>query len=154
MNQNKKLSTIMSLSKVFTVAMIAALGVTIGGSYIIANYINLTLVSNPESWKTIVLTATIVLCSIAAILSMVLVLKVLDNISKGNIYSESTTKLLSKIATAMFAICGICVVAGIIVWPTVIAIGFIGLYLGVIIKAVELCFVRANSMKDELDLTV
>ncbi len=154
MEQNKKLSTTMSLVKVFTVAMIAALAISMGGSYIIANYIGLTLLDNPAAWQIIVFTAAIVLCCIGAIISMVLVLKVLGNIAKGNIYGKANTNLLSKMSTVMFVICGICVVSGIIVWPTIVLIGFIALYLGAIIKAVELCFIRANSMKEELDMTV
>lgn len=93
------------------------------------------------------------ICTIFAYVILFSVLKLLNNMKKNEVFIKENTKLMKYMANGCFAIFLGCVV-GITVWPSILFIGVVGLFMGLIVQCVRVVMDKAIDMRDELDLTV
>lgn len=80
-------------------------------------------------------------------------LKLLDNMKASKVFIKDNTKLMKNMSVACIAIFAICFVA-MLVWPSLLFVGIIGLFMGLIVQCVRVVMDKAIDMRDELDYTV
>ncbi|MCQ2535004.1 MAG: DUF2975 domain-containing protein [Clostridia bacterium] len=81
------------------------------------------------------------------------VIRLLKNLEKDKVFVKDNTSLMKNMTIACSAIFGICFV-GMLIWPSLLFIGVIGLFMGLIVQCVRVVMDKAIDMRDELDLTV
>ncbi|MCR5615890.1 MAG: DUF2975 domain-containing protein [Saccharofermentans sp.] len=77
----------------------------------------------------------------------------LNNMSKDKVFDKINTKLMDYIVLALVGIAVVCTVGGF-VWFGSWFLAIISLFMGLVVLSVRVCFVKAITMKEEMDLTI
>ncbi len=92
-------------------------------------------------------------CSIAGYILIVNLYKLLINIEKGNIFNDFNIKILNIVSLCCLFVAFMCFIVGfslVSLFLISAAAGFVAL----IVRIVMQIFIKANQMKNELDLTI
>lgn len=80
-------------------------------------------------------------------------LKLLKNMKANKVFIKENTSLMRNMSYASIAIFALCFI-GMLVWSSLLFIGVIGLFMGLVVQCVRIVMDNAIDMRDELDLTV
>ncbi len=93
------------------------------------------------------------ICIGFAMVILVGVWKLLKNLGKNEVFVRNNTKLLDVITIGCAGITVFCFICGLIV-PSTVFIGFVGLFMGLIVQCVKVLMDKAIDIREELDLTI
>jgi len=157
--ENNKSIEVINLTKLATIVMIIVCAVADIFGYYICQFVwseivtwEYRLISN-YSVAFPMLIALFYICTIFAYVILFSVLKLLNNMKKNEVFIKENTNLMKKMAIGCFLIFASCV-AGSLIWPSILFIGVVGLFMGLIVQCVRVVMDKAIDMRDELDLTV
>lgn len=157
--ENTKSLEVIDLTKLATIVMI----IVCAAADIFGYYICQFVWSEIVTWEHRLITnysvafpmliALFYVCTIFAYVILFSVLKLLNNMKKNKVFIKDNTSLMKNMAISCFAIFALCV-AGMAIWPSILFIGVVGLFMGLIVQCVRVVMDKAIDMRDELDLTV
>lgn len=157
--ENKGIEVI-KLTKIATIVMTCVSAVAVIFGYYICKYIWQT---NIVSWgfrpienEAIAFPLLIGIYYVGLIFAFIIlfnVIKLLDNMKVNKVFIKENTKLMKNMSASCIAIFAVSV-AGMIVWPSLLFIGVVGLFMGLIVQCVRVVMDKAIDMRDELDYTV
>lgn len=151
--ESKYNNRVITWAKIATIIFIALVVVADATSYINAQYIAYVLCGTHAVSSIIILMASMILGTICGYVVLFSILFLLDNIKNDIVFDKKNTKLMSRVVYALVA-AAVCALVGGIVWIDAFLIAVVALFVAVIVLAVKVCFDKAISMKDELDLTI
>ena len=93
------------------------------------------------------------ICIGFAIVILVGVWKLLKNLSADEVFFRKNTKLLDIITLGCAGIAVFCFLCGLIL-PSIVFIGFVGLFMGLIVQCVKVLMDKAIDIREENDLTI
>ncbi len=159
--EKNKGSDVIKLTKIATIVMICVCAVADIFGYYICKYVwNMVIVGweqfRPITNEAIAFPTLIGLFYIGTFFAYVIlfnVMKLLGNMDNNKVFIKENTKLMKNMSVGCIAIFAICFV-GMLVWPSTLFIGVIGLFMGLIVQCVRVVMDKAIDMRDELDYTV
>lgn len=122
-------------------------------SKVISEYVVYCFAGELNNAKVYFLMGVIYLASVAAIILLIFLYKLLVNLGNGKVFIGDNVKNLRIVAGGLLGI-AICATAGMYVHPSLFLVGFVMLFVALIVFCVQLVFDKAIEMKDELDFTV
>ncbi len=152
--QDKKKIDIIEFTKVLTVLLgLVTLAADVF-SKTIAEYSVYYVIGENSSTKVYMLMAVIYFASVAAYALLILLFMLLNNLGKGKVFIKDNVKYLKGVGIGLLVITLASVVGAILVNSSIFLIGFIMLFVALIVFCVQLVIEKAIEMKDELDYTV
>ena len=79
--------------------------------------------------------------------------KMLSNMSKDKVFDRENTKLMMIITAALTGIAVDCIVGGFI-WNGCWILAIVALFMALVVLSIRVVFVKAITMKEEMDLTI
>ena len=77
----------------------------------------------------------------------------LSNMSKDKVFDRENTKLMMIITAALTGIAVDCIVGGFI-WNGCWILAIVALFMALVVLSIRVVFVKAITMKEEMDLTI
>ncbi len=103
--------------------------------------------------RVIVLTVIFYLGSIGGYLVLIPLFKMLTNMSKDKVFDRENTKLMMIMTVALAGIAVDCIIGGFI-WNGCWILSVVALFMALVVLSIRVVFVKAITMKEEMDLTI
>lgn len=159
-NSDKKMEVI-ALTKIATIVMIVVCVIADIFGFYICKYLWGQIVVGFDSFRPItneaiafpLLMVVYYLGTVFAYVILINMIKLLNNLKIDKVFIKDNTKLMKNMSLACIAIFVICFI-GMLAWPSILFIGVIGLFMGLVVQSVTVVMDKAIDMRDELDFTV
>ena len=140
-------------SKIATILFAAMVVVADVFGVVISKYMCYIWANKIDDVSLTILTVVFYLGTLFAYGILASLFVLLNNMSKDKVFDRANTKLMSYIMGALVAIAIVCMVGGF-VWFGSWFLAIIALFMGLIVLSVRVCFDKAITMKEEMDLTI
>ena len=140
-------------SKIATILFAAMVVVADVFGVVISKYMCYIWADKIDDFSLTILTVVFYLGTIFAYCILASLFVLLNNMSKDKVFDKINTKLMDYIVLALVGIAVVCTVGGF-VWFGSWFLAIISLFMGLVVLSVRVCFVKAITMKEEMDLTI
>ena len=140
-------------SKIATILFAAMVVVADVFGVVISKYMCYIWANKIDDVSLTILTVVFYLGTLFAYGILASLFVLLNNMSKDKVFDRANTKLMGYIMGALVAIAIVCTVGGF-VWFGSWFLAIIALFMGLIVLSVRVCFDKAITMKEEMDLTI
>jgi len=103
--------------------------------------------------RVIALIVVFYLGTIGGYMVLIPLFKMLSNMSKDKVFDRENTKLMMIITAALTGIAVDCIAGGFI-WNGCWILAIVALFMALVVLSIRVVFVKAITMKEEMDLTI
>lgn len=145
-------------TKAFTLVLLAAsLVLALDGVQLSKKVLSVShhqILSLPEPWRLGVLLALGYGCAAALIGMLWVMWRFLDRIERGEVFTKKNIRSLDQINKCCLAGAGLSLLLGIFFTWRLAAVSVCAAFMCLVVRVVQDAFLKAEAMKDELDLTI
>ena len=120
---------------------------------IITKYIAYCWAEVFDTPRVIALMVIFYLGSVGGYLVLIPLFKMLTNMSKDKVFDRENTKLMMIMTVALAGIAVDCIIGGFI-WNGCWILSVVALFMALVVLSIRVVFVKAITMKEEMDLTI